>query len=98
MKAPSPKLQASSRKSRDRQRETGQSRAQDSHKTESVDPLVSFTTTPLLFIISAPSGGGKTTLCQQLLATRNDVVRAVTCTTRLPREGEKEGVDYHFLD
>ncbi len=53
---------------------------------------------PLLIIISAPSGGGKTTLCQQLLATRPDLTRAITCTTRAPREGERDGVDYHFLD
>ncbi len=53
---------------------------------------------PLLFVISAPSGGGKTTLCQQLLATRKDMTRAITCTTRAPRPGEKDGVDYYFLD
>ena len=53
---------------------------------------------PLLFVISAPSGGGKTTLCKELLAVRKDMTRAVTCTTRPPREGEKNGVDYYFLD
>lgn len=53
---------------------------------------------PLLIVISAPSGGGKTTLCQQLLAARSDMARAVTCTTRTPRAGERDGVDYHFLD
>lgn len=53
---------------------------------------------PLLVVISAPSGGGKTTLCQNLLAARPDMTRAVTCTTREPRKGESEGVDYHFLD
>jgi guanylate kinase len=53
---------------------------------------------PLLFVISAPSGGGKTTLCQQLLATRKEMTRAITCTTRPPRPGEKDGVDYYFLD
>ena len=53
---------------------------------------------PLLVLISAPSGGGKTTLCQQLLAARPQMTRAVTCTTRLPREGERDGVDYYFLD
>jgi guanylate kinase len=52
----------------------------------------------LLVVISAPSGGGKTTLCQQLLAARPSMTRAVTCTTRPPREGEREGVDYYFLD
>jgi guanylate kinase len=53
---------------------------------------------PLLVVISAPSGGGKTTLCQQLLAKHREMTRAVTCTTREPRPGEKDGVDYYFLD
>lgn len=53
---------------------------------------------PLLVVISAPSGGGKTTICRQLLAARRDMSRAVTCTTREPRKGEQDGVDYHFLD
>jgi guanylate kinase len=53
---------------------------------------------PLLIVISAPSGGGKTTLCKQLLAARPGVTRAITCTTRPPRPGERDGVDYYFLD
>src|SRR4051794_17404269 len=52
----------------------------------------------LLIVISAPSGGGKTTLCDQLLAHNPSTVRAITCTTREPREGEVNGVDYYFLD
>jgi guanylate kinase len=56
------------------------------------------TTSPLLILISAPSGGGKTTLCQQLLASCPGMTRAVTCTTREPRQGEQDGEDYHFLD
>lgn len=51
----------------------------------------------LIVLISAPSGGGKTTLCRQLLRARRNLVRAVTCTTRPPRRGEKNGVDYYFL-
>ncbi|HAV61998.1 MAG TPA: guanylate kinase [Verrucomicrobiales bacterium] len=54
-------------------------------------------TTPLLIVISAPSGGGKTTLCDQLLAKHENITRAVTCTTRKPRAGEVDGVHYHFL-
>ena len=52
----------------------------------------------VLILISAPSGGGKTTLCQQLLAARPELSRAITCTTRDPRPGERDGVDYFFLD
>src|SRR5213078_620500 len=52
---------------------------------------------PLLILISAPSGGGKTTLCRQLLRARRNLVRAVTCTTRSPRKGERNGLDYYFL-
>jgi len=53
---------------------------------------------PLLILISAPSGGGKTTLCERLLAARPGMSRAVTCTTRAPRRGEQDGVDYYFLN
>jgi guanylate kinase len=53
--------------------------------------------TALLVLISAPSGGGKTTLCRHLLAARPGITRAVTCTTREPRPGERHGVDYYFL-
>jgi guanylate kinase len=53
---------------------------------------------PLLVVISAPSGGGKTTLCQQLLNARSQMTRAITCTTREPRQGERDGIDYYFLD
>ncbi|MGA2245870.1 MAG: guanylate kinase [Verrucomicrobiota bacterium] len=53
--------------------------------------------TPLLVLISAPSGAGKTTLVNLLLKAQPHVVRVITCTTRKPRPGEKEGVDYYFL-
>jgi len=53
---------------------------------------------PLLVVVSAPSGGGKTTLCEQLLAKHPNMTRAVTCTTREPRKGEVDGEDYYFLD
>jgi len=50
----------------------------------------------ILFVISAPSGTGKTTLCENLRATP-DFIYSVSCTTRPPRAGEFDGVDYHFL-
>mgnify|MGYP000844871692 CR=1 FL=1 len=50
-----------------------------------------------VYVISAPSGGGKTTLVEALMAEDRDVTRAVTHTTRAPREGEVNGVDYHFV-
>jgi guanylate kinase len=51
----------------------------------------------LLIVVSAPSGAGKTTLCNELLAQDPRITRAVTCTTRHPRPGEREGIDYYFL-
>ncbi|MEA2764408.1 MAG: guanylate kinase [Gemmatimonadaceae bacterium] len=48
-------------------------------------------------ILSAPSGGGKTTIAHQLLAGRAVVGYSVSCTTRPPRDGELDGRDYHFL-
>ena len=48
-------------------------------------------------ILSAPSGGGKTTIARRLLATRTDLGYSVSCTTREPRGAERDGVDYHFL-
>ena len=55
-----------------------------------------FTRTGILFVVSAPSGAGKTTLCDALRQTP-DFVYSVSCTTRSPRAGEIEGEDYHFL-
>src|SRR4051812_29826126 len=55
-----------------------------------------FSRTGILFVVSAPSGAGKTTLCDALRQTP-DFVYSVSCTTRPPRAGEVEGEDYHFL-
>ena len=55
--------------------------------------------TGLLVVISSPSGAGKTTLCQRLLKEFKDtLVFSVSYTTRGMRQGEKEAVDYHFVD
>lgn len=50
-----------------------------------------------LFIISAPSGAGKTTLCQALRAKYPDLRYSVSYTTRSPRPGEHDGSDYYFI-
>jgi len=50
-----------------------------------------------LFIVSAPSGAGKTSLVKALLERISDVVVSVSHTTREPRPGEQDGVDYHFV-
>jgi guanylate kinase len=55
-----------------------------------------FTRSGILFVVSAPSGAGKTTLCDALRQTP-DFVYSVSCTTRAPRAGENDGEDYHFL-
>jgi guanylate kinase len=55
------------------------------------------TSKPLLVVISAPSGAGKSTLCDWLLASHADMSYSVSCTTRRPRGGECDGIDYHFL-
>lgn len=48
-------------------------------------------------ILSAPSGGGKTTIAKALLARRQDIGYSVSCTTRQPRPGEIQAKDYYFL-
>ena len=51
----------------------------------------------LLLVLSAPSGGGKTTIAKKLLQVRNDLGYSVSATTRATRNGERDGEDYHFL-
>lgn len=50
-----------------------------------------------LVVISGPSGVGKTTLLRKLLATFPELVPSVSATTRPPRAGEQDGLDYHFI-
>ena len=52
--------------------------------------------TGILFLISAPSGGGKSTLLK-MLSEEPDFSYSISCTTRAPRPGEEDGRDYHFL-
>ncbi|KXX66286.1 guanylate kinase [Marichromatium gracile] len=51
----------------------------------------------ILFIVSAPSGAGKTSLVRALLERDPALALSVSCTTRAPRTGEQDGVHYHFL-
>jgi guanylate kinase len=51
----------------------------------------------LVIVISAPSGGGKSSLCQRLLNWSPNLIYSVSCTTRAPRGGEQDGQDYFFL-
>jgi len=50
-----------------------------------------------LFIISAPSGGGKTTLSKAMVNRFKDILYSVSYTTRSPRNSEQDGVDYYFI-
>ena len=54
--------------------------------------------TPKVVILSAPSGGGKTTITKALCSRRPDVGYSVSVTTRAPRPGERDGEAYHFAD
>ena len=52
----------------------------------------------LMLVLSSPSGAGKTTLSRQLLDNDSQIQLSVSCTTRAKRPGERDGVDYKFLD
>jgi guanylate kinase len=49
-------------------------------------------------VIAAPSGAGKTSLAQELVRRNDGVVFSISATTRAPRAGERDGVDYHYVD
>ncbi|MFH0901284.1 MAG: guanylate kinase [Pseudomonadota bacterium] len=51
----------------------------------------------LLVVVSSPSGAGKTTICRRLLGEFGKLCFSVSCTTRQPRQGERDGVDYRFV-
>lgn len=53
---------------------------------------------PTVFVITGPSGVGKSTMLEQAMTPLSDLVFSVSSTTRDPRPGEENGVDYHFID
>ena len=52
----------------------------------------------IVFIVSGPSGAGKSTLVEALLRRVPDLTLSISCTTRPPRPGERDGREYHFVD
>ncbi len=52
----------------------------------------------ILYIVSAPSGAGKTTLCKQIVTSISGVWHSISATTRKPRPGEEHGREYFFLE
>lgn len=60
-------------------------------------PSIAPATPPVLLVIAGPAGSGKSTLCDRLVAEVPGFSRVVTTTTRPPREGEVDGVHYHFF-
>ena len=66
------------------------------HSTE-IDPH-GFKRRGVLFVLSSPSGAGKSTIARKLLAADDHLQMSVSYTTRTIRPGEKDGVDYNFVD
>jgi guanylate kinase len=54
--------------------------------------------TQMIIIISSPSGAGKTSICKKLLKYDNSIKISISDTTRIPRDNEKDGIDYNFID
>ena len=62
------------------------------------DPAAALARRGLMFILSSPSGAGKTTIARKLLQAETGLVMSVSATTRAIRPGEVDGRDYHFVD
>lgn len=70
---------------------------ESSHGLIEEAPLAPRPSRPLMIVVSAPSGAGKSTLCDRLVAQFPKIIYSVSCTTRKPRGGEKDGMHYYFL-
>lgn len=68
------------------------------NKTENQKSSIQLDRRGLLFVLSSPSGAGKSTLARKLLAADGQISLSVSATTRPPRPGEVDGVDYHFVN
>ena len=64
---------------------------------DAVEPIADVRRRGMLFILSSPSGAGKTTLARKLMESDPGITLSVSATTREPREGEVDGRDYHFV-
>jgi guanylate kinase len=69
-----------------------------SHTKDTGTPDGTLARRGLMFIMSSPSGAGKTTISRMLLEHDKHMRMSVSCTTRPPRPGEIDGKDYHFID
>jgi guanylate kinase len=69
----------------------------DSRNATVTDARANLARRGLMFILSSPSGAGKTTISRMLLEADDELKLSVSVTTRPPRPGEKEGVHYHFV-
>lgn len=70
----------------------------DSHSSTSTENCQVSDRRGILYIVSAPSGAGKTTLCKQIITSVPAIWHSVSFTTRQPRPGEEDGRDYFFVD
>lgn len=67
------------------------------NRCRTLSKLLGNTSQGIIFVISAPSGTGKTTLVNKLTEEFPCIVRSISCTTRAPRPNEKDGIDYLFM-
>lgn len=70
----------------------------ESENAPGTSPLPNLARRGLMFILSSPSGAGKTTISRMLLDADGEIRLSISVTTRPPRPGEKDGVHYYFVD